>query len=651
MLTKIKLKTVAIVLFLPVVISGTAWAEEAEFYLDPMIVVADRYGADDPRPGYYTIDAKQLETGNYESALDVIQELPGVTIASQGASGGFNAYSNILLNGSDRYVVVVDGMRSNWNGSSYNDFDFSVLPADMLASVEVLPAAAGAIYGNAAKGGVIKITTKKAVDGVKTSINLETGSYGRERENILHLGKKGDWSWSVYAQKSIMGDYSSARQSIPSYENTENADVKITRSWGETADLTLSYSAYSGRYTSKIFNFKRIESNPGSGNFDKKIKNIFMVDGRKTENSLSLEYKRQISDTESNVLGIYRRANNAAYDQSSKVLRPWLLDLQTQGFFDRYSKQWHPKNTFTGGLEYYQDKVLDYQDNLSNISNRTLISKAVYVQNEWQMDEMFKATASLRQDYNSYAGNKLSPAVALEYRPTDKLRYTISYTEYFAPPKQMQIFAPQYGDETLKPEEGKVYELGAAYIPDSSLTLKANVFHRDGTNVIAIGKFLGDDNEYFSRYANVAREKATGFTVSLAKRFSDSWQASTSYTQTKVETERRNSTPVSTRVPHGELLVNLMYDKDKYSGLVQGRAIFDQANGRGENRYANNNYWVWNASLNYKVSKNARVYFKVNNIFDQFYSSWDNDTNGFLGFDEWYAEPGRNYQIGINYTF
>jgi len=23
----------------------------------------------------------------------------------------------------------------------------------------------------------------------------------------------------------------------------------------------------------------------------------------------------------------------------------------------------------------------------------------------------------------------------------------------------------------------------------------------------------------------------------------------------------------------------------------------------------------------------------------------------FLGFDEWYAEPGRNYQIGINYSF
>ena len=84
-----------------------------------------------------------------------------------------------------------------------------------------------------------------------------------------------------------------------------------------------------------------------------------------------------------------------------------------------------------------------------------------------------------------------------------------------------------------------------------------------------------------------------------------------------------------------------MYEYDKYSVLLQGRGVFDQANGRGENRFANNNYWVWNASLNYKLQKNTRLYVKVNNIFNQFYSNWDNESGGFLGFDEWYAEPGR----------
>ncbi len=646
---KIKSMSVLVWLCYAFFSAGSVFAEEEVFYLDPMIVTAYRYDADDGKPGYYKMDEQKLETGNYENALDVIQELPGITLAARGASGGFNAYSSVLLNGSDRYVVVIDGIRSNWNGSSYNDFDFSTLPADMLNSVEILPAAAGAVYGNAAKGGVIKITTKKAEAGVKTSINLETGSYGRERENILHLGRKGDWSWSIYAQKSIMGDYSSARHKIPSYENTENADVKITRSWGDAADLTLSYSVFSGRYTSKIFNFKKIESIPGSGILDKKIKNIFMVDARKAENSSSLEYRRKISNTENNTFGIYRRCSQAAYDDDPKVNddRPWLLDIRTEGFFDRYSKQWHAKNTLTAGFEYYQDQVLDYQDLRANINDRTLISKAVYVQNEWQMDDEIKVTGTLRQDYNSYAGSKLSPAAALEYRPSNKMLYTLSYTEYFAPPKQLMLFAP-YGDEVLKPEEGKVYEFGATYTPDDSLTLKASIFHRNATNVIAVDISLPEKDR---RYANVAREKATGFTVSAAKRFADNWYTSFAYTQTLVDIERKGTAPVAVNIPHGKLVFDLVYDQDKYSAMLQGLGIFDQSNGRGENLYADNTYWVWNASMNYKINKNAKLYFRVNNIFDQFYSSWDNDTDGVLDFDEWYAEPGRNYQVGINYTF
>lgn len=646
---KIKSMSVLVWLCYAFFSAGSVFAEEEVFYLDPMIVTAYRYDADDGKPGYYKMDEQKLETGNYENALDVIQELPGITLAARGASGGFNAYSSVLLNGSDRYVVVIDGIRSNWNGSSYNDFDFSTLPADMLNSVEILPAAAGAVYGNAAKGGVIKITTKKAEAGVKTSINLETGSYGRERENILHLGRKGDWSWSIYAQKSIMGDYSSARHKIPSYENTENADVKITRSWGDAADLTLSYSVFSGRYTSKIFNFKKIESIPGSGILDKKIKNIFMVDARKAENSSSLEYRRKISNTENNTFGIYRRCSQAAYDDDPKVNddRPWLLDIRTEGFFDRYSKQWHAKNTLTAGFEYYQDQVLDYQDLRANINDRTLISKAVYVQNEWQMDDEIKVTGTLRQDYNSYAGSKLSPAAALEYRPSNKMLYTLSYTEYFAPPKQLMLFAP-YGDEVLKPEEGKVYEFGATYTPDDSLTLKASIFHRNATNVIAVDISLPEKDR---RYANVAREKATGFTVSAAKRFADNWYTSFAYTQTLVDIERKGTAPVAVNIPHGKLVFDLVYDQDKYSAMLQGLGIFDQSNGRCENLYADNTYWVWNASMNYKINKNAKLYFRVNNIFDQFYSSWDNDTDGVLDFDEWYAEPGRNYQVGINYTF
>ena len=53
------------------------------FYLEPMIVTAARYDNSVGKPGYYKVDEKKLENGNYDNALDVIQQLPGVTLMAR----------------------------------------------------------------------------------------------------------------------------------------------------------------------------------------------------------------------------------------------------------------------------------------------------------------------------------------------------------------------------------------------------------------------------------------------------------------------------------------------------------------------------------------------------------------------------------------
>ena len=47
-------------------------AAAAGFYLEPMIVAAARYDNSAGKPGYYKVDEKKLENGNYDNALDVI---------------------------------------------------------------------------------------------------------------------------------------------------------------------------------------------------------------------------------------------------------------------------------------------------------------------------------------------------------------------------------------------------------------------------------------------------------------------------------------------------------------------------------------------------------------------------------------------------
>ena len=103
-------------------------------------------------------------------------------------------------------------------------------------------------------------------------------------------------------------------------------------------------------------------------------------------------------------------------------------------------------------------------------------------------------------------------------------------------------------------------------------------------------------------------------------------------------------------IPESTLNVGVTYKADKFNASLDGRGIM--------NRYGNKqhpemrdyaNYWVWDVAANYQFAKGATLFAKVNNIFDQFYtdvgSSYGPDTQ------HWYSAPGRNFEIGMQFTF
>lgn len=65
-------------------------------------------------------------------------------------------------------------------------------------------------------------------------------------------------------------------------------------------------------------------------------------------------------------------------------------------------------------------------------------------------------------------------------------------------------------------------------------------------------------------------------------------------------------------------------------------------------------FWVWDLNANYRINKEASLFVKVNNIFDQFYT----DIGSFYGSSAnpaksqgWYSAPGRNFEVGMQFTF
>ena len=68
------------------------------------------------------ISRETLENGQYSNLSEALKDVSGVTVLNYGASGANYTANSLLINGTDRVVVLIDGMRANTNGSVSSRF-------------------------------------------------------------------------------------------------------------------------------------------------------------------------------------------------------------------------------------------------------------------------------------------------------------------------------------------------------------------------------------------------------------------------------------------------------------------------------------------------------------------------------------------------
>jgi len=118
-------------------------------------------------------DADKFKNAQGGSGIDVIRNLPSVSIGGQG---------EINVRGSSGFVVLLNGKPVQGNASTL----MAQLPANAIARVEVITAPS-AKYDPEGKAGILNIITKKgAVDGAFGQINLKGGfpsieTYGNDK--------------------------------------------------------------------------------------------------------------------------------------------------------------------------------------------------------------------------------------------------------------------------------------------------------------------------------------------------------------------------------------------------------------------------------------------------------------------------------------
>ena len=139
---------------------------------------------------FNVIDRIEIERMGVTNLDEIVRNIPEATNygsilqreTSENATTGGTTYSSSNINlrnlGTGNTVLLINGRRLTSGASS----DISRIPPSAIDRIEILPAAAAAIYGGNALGGAINIILRKDVSGTDLTFNYGGSTRGGARE-------------------------------------------------------------------------------------------------------------------------------------------------------------------------------------------------------------------------------------------------------------------------------------------------------------------------------------------------------------------------------------------------------------------------------------------------------------------------------------
>lgn len=569
------------------------------------------------------VTSKEIEEKHFDDVAQAVKNVPGVFISSHGASGQVGNSDQIYINGSPNVVVLVDGMRRNTNGNFLmNNSIAELVNVASIDHIEVLKGSASTLYGSDAQGGVINIITKKAKeDGVSTTLRTSFGDKSKESYNLYNEGKSDKVFWSVEAGKELAGDYKDGwGRKVINHLNAEHYNVKLGYDLGNDSDITLNYEKYKADYTRPDYGSTSIVSDKG----------------KKDNDSISLQYKARLSEKLTNQFSVYRNKTTFKDNYGKPETDPWAMDMKTTGISDQLTYTAN-NQTLTGGVDWYKDEIPYYPGNA--VEGQSTHNIAFYLQDKIVLTDQWNITPGVRVDHHSMFGTHTSPSVSIGYKQNDRTNYYLNYKSFFVAPNMSKLYGI-YGNPDLKPQDGNTIEFGVNHTFSDSFTGTFNIFHTHAKNLI----------QYVNGYENTGKANVNGFSLNLNKDFNQHWNASIGYSFIHMPATAPNKNINSDGIlPESTLNINVGYQADKFNANLSGRGIMNRYGNKTNNEMRNYaNYWVWDLSANYQFTKEATLFARVNNIFDQFYTDIGSSQDPYV---TWYSAPGRNFEIGLQFQF
>jgi vitamin B12 transporter len=603
-------------------VSAAAHADDAakkSNELGTIIVTGSQLPSDTKTTGssVTVIGEQEIEDGQYRNALGALQQVPGLDIVQ---SGGFGGNAAVFLRGgnSEGTLVLLDGIELNNPATPNRSYNMANLTLENIERVEVIRGPQSTIYGSDAMGGVINLVSKKAQEGVHSTVTSEAGSYNSFTQvGNLSYGSKGfDVSTGITRQDIGGISAANAADGNSEHDGYENTSLTNRMRFAPTDSVEGSVTTRYDHSNTSLDNMGGV----GGDDLNRRFRNNeFFTRGDMSVGLLdkTLTPAAYISYSRHSLKDV-----NSPDAVSSEVLdSSFGGDIVTVGS----RATWKPSEVFSsvvGGETqgeradsyYFSDGAFGpYQDNFYGQEART---NSVFYEAKTTLDKSFYIDAGVRHDNHSIFGGKttykVAPAYLIDSSGT-KLRGSVGTG--FKAPSLVQLYS-SYGNRDLQPEQNLGWDAGIDQdLVKDRVSVSLTYFDMDYDELITF-------NPSTFVLENIDKANMRGAEIGLTTRLSESLSTRLAYTYT--DTENDTTGEALLRRPKNKNSLTVVYQPtSRFRSQVQWRVYssrFDNDfNTYPPERVSLGGYGIVDLAASYQLSQRFELFARVDNLFDKEY--------------------------------
>lgn len=597
-----------------------AFAQATPDTFDPIVVTANRYPQhlSEVLSDTQTISSEDIARSGAGTLIDLLQKQRGIEVTRNGGAG---TAASVFIRGanSNQNIVLVDGVRIG--SATLGTANWSALPLSSIDHVEIVYGPLSTMYGADAVGGVIQIFTKKG-DGA-TRFSAFAG-YGRDNTRQVEAsvagstGGNNSFSYALTAGKEKSDGYSASKLGASSYTYNPDKDGYDK----ESVSGQLGYQMAKGHEVGLVFLNSKLDAQYDAGlNFDARNYNKQESISVFTKNQFLPNWTSELRYAESNDKLTSVSANDA-FGRSQFDTKQSDISWQNDILIGRDTLQ------LLG--EYRDEDVVSSKQGLSRGRNTKSFAASYNLVRGAHL-----ASISGRRDDSSAFGTHNTGSVAYGYRFSNALRANASYGTSFRAPTFNDLYYPDYGIPTNKPEKGRNAEVGLQY-NDGQSQLSATYYHNKITDMLVyvwpctvIGWTPGEGCSM-----NVDKALLKGLTLAGAHKFG-AFNVSGNLDLQDPRNESLDKQLTLRAKKHANFAVD--YTTGPLTAgtewQLSGKRFADPAN-----TTTLGGYGLLNLYTTYQFARDWSVLAR-----------WNNITNKDYELSRFYATPGSNLFVGVRY--